>query len=252
MSKRLWIAAGFAAAVTPSFLTFAAQAQGSAVVPSLTVRPADPAEKGDGTLSAAAKAAIKYGPLPFSEATVAAKAAANRARDEVEKAGARRPLNPAERAPAGEAGAGPLAPSSLLNVPGLTDNTGSPPDTTGAIGPTRFVQLVNSRAGSFDRVTGALIGSGTLDELANVSPSVSGFDPQVIWDATTKSFLLHDGFDLLGQRQQAVVRIQPDAGPEQCHHRLVPLHVGLRYTVSRFSEAWRQRFLHHHWGEPLL
>jgi hypothetical protein len=102
MSKRLWIAAGFAAAVTPSLLTFAARAQENPAVLSLTVRPADPAEKGDGTLSAAAKAAIKYGPLPFSAATAAAKAAANRARDEVEKSGSRRPLSPAERAPAGE------------------------------------------------------------------------------------------------------------------------------------------------------
>ncbi len=94
MSKRLWIAAGFAAAVTPSFLTFAAQAQGSAVVPSLTVRPADPAEKGNGTLSAAAKAAIKYGPLTFSDATVAAKAAANRARERGRKIGRSAPFEP--------------------------------------------------------------------------------------------------------------------------------------------------------------
>jgi hypothetical protein len=75
-----------------SVLTFAAQALGqeSGSGPGLILREANPNEHGDGTLGPAAKAAIKHGPLPFSDADVAAKAAANRARDEAEKATAPR------------------------------------------------------------------------------------------------------------------------------------------------------------------
>lgn len=177
------------AAATLSLVTFGARAQESAADQNLTLRPADPTEKADGTLSPAAKAAIEHGPLPASDADVAAKAAANRARDEAEKSSARRPFSQGDLAPAGEA-AGPLAPVVVggFNKPGQTDNTGTPPDTTGAIGPSRFVQLVNSRAGIFNRTTGALIGSGTLDQLANISSTVLSFDPQVIWDPTTNRF----------------------------------------------------------------
>src|SRR5262249_28586474 len=63
-----------------------------------------------------------------------------------------------------------------------------PADTTGAVGPTRFLQLVNCGAGIFDRTTGDLIGSGTLDQLAGISSSVGSFDPQVVWDGTTSRF----------------------------------------------------------------
>jgi hypothetical protein len=168
------------AAAALSFAAFAAQAQ--------ELKAADPTEKGDGTLSPAAAAMKAHGPLPVSGADVAAKAAANRAREEAEKSGAKRPFSAAGLAPSGGARAGPSAPSLLLNVPGLTDNVGAPPDTTGAIGPSRYIQLVNDKAGIFNRTTGALIGSGTLDQLANISPGVFSTDPQVIWDPATNRF----------------------------------------------------------------
>ncbi len=176
------------AAATLSMVAFAAQAQGSAAGSGLTIRPADPTEKGDGTLSPAAAAAIAHGPLPFSNADIAAKAAANRASDKAEKSGARRPFSPAERAPPGAAGPGPLAPSVLFNVPGLQGVNSSPPDTTGAIGPTRFVQLVNTWAGILNRTTGVFSSAGTLNQLAGVAASVNSFDPQIIWDPTTNRF----------------------------------------------------------------
>ncbi|MDQ6867873.1 MAG: hypothetical protein M3178_05555 [Pseudomonadota bacterium] len=170
------------AAAALSFAAFGAQAQ--------EIRPANPAEKGDGTMSPAAAAARRYGPLPFSGADVAAKAAANRARDKAEKSSPRRPFNPAGLGPAGGAAAGPSAPVVVggVNVPGLGPSFSSPPDTTGAIGPTRFVQLVNTTAGIFNRMTGALIGSGTLDQLAGIAASVNSFDVQVIWDPATNRF----------------------------------------------------------------
>jgi hypothetical protein len=77
-----------------------------------------------------------------------------------------------------------------FNKPGLPGLTGdsSPPDTTGAIGPSSFIQLVNSKLGIFDRTTGALVSSGTLNDLANISSSVNSFDPQIIWDPSTNRF----------------------------------------------------------------
>jgi len=184
----------FGAAAAVSFIAFGAQAQENSATPSLTLRPADPTEKGDGTLSPAAKAAIEHGPLPFSDADVAAKEAANRARDEAEKSGAKRPFSPADLSPAGGAGAGPLAPvfagfnkQGLVGIPGER----SPPDTTGAIGPTRYIQLVNTQAGIIDRTKttpGTFIAVGTLNQLAGIAASVNSFDPQVIWDPATNRF----------------------------------------------------------------
>jgi hypothetical protein len=95
-------------AATLWFMT-AARAQESAADPAPAMKAADAAEKADGTLSPAAKAAIEHGPLPFSDATAAAKADANHARDEAEKKGAQRPFSSRDLAPAGQAGAGLLA-----------------------------------------------------------------------------------------------------------------------------------------------
>jgi hypothetical protein len=196
VTTRCLVVSGVAVAL--SFVAFVAQAQENAAVPSLTLRSADPAEKGDGTLSPAAKAAIEHGPLPISDAVAAAKAAANRVRDEAEKSGASRPFSSGELAPAGGAGAGPLVPAIVggINKSGLGPGCCSPPDTTGAIGPSSFVQLVNGsfsgfvnpNAGIFNRTTGTLIASGTLDQLAGISSTIESFDVQVIWDPTTNRF----------------------------------------------------------------
>jgi hypothetical protein len=66
-----------------------------------------------------------------------------------------------------------------------------PPDTTGAIGPTRYIQLVNTQAGIIDRTKttpGTFIAVGTLNQLAGIAASVNSFDPQVIWDPATNRF----------------------------------------------------------------
>ena len=65
-----------------SLLTNIARADVSVAIPPPVIQAANPAEQGDGTLSEAAARAISQGPLPFSQADVAAKAAANRASDE--------------------------------------------------------------------------------------------------------------------------------------------------------------------------
>lgn len=72
------------ATATLSSVTFAARAQESPVLPNLTIKKADPAEKPANPLGPGAKQEI-HRPLPASAADIAAKDAANRARDEAEK-----------------------------------------------------------------------------------------------------------------------------------------------------------------------
>jgi hypothetical protein len=129
--------------------------------------------------------ALKHGPLPESYAEAAA-IAAKRAR----KPAVPRPLSAADHAFPGELEAAPRAPVIVggFNEPGQSGALSTPPDTTGAIGPLSFVQLVNRRAAIFERTNGTRRASGTLNALANAPASVSSFDPQVIWDATTNRF----------------------------------------------------------------
>jgi hypothetical protein len=185
------------AAMVLSLAAFpAARAQESKAFPAPVLKKADPNEKADGTLSPAAKAAIVQGPLPFSDADVAAKAAADRERAEAEKkTGGQRPFSPRRLAPIGE----PVKIAGGFNKPGLPGGlfAPTPPDTTGAIGPTRYIQLVNSvpvlltpttGAGIFNRTNGASISTGALNDLAATPSNVNSFDPQIIWDATTNRF----------------------------------------------------------------
>lgn len=167
-----------------AFTSFAAAAQ------PLTVEETNPNKGGDGTAGAAAQRAQEFGPLPASNADVALKAAADRARAQAEGRAAQSPFGPTDRAAAGEMVAGPAAPVVVggINVPGLGGVNSTPPDTTGAIGPTRFIQLVNRAAGIYNRVTGALITSATLNQLAGQAATVNSFDPQIIWDPTTNRF----------------------------------------------------------------
>ena len=78
-----------------SVLTDIARADVSVAIPPPVIQAANPAEQGDGTLSEAAARAISQGPLPFSEADVAGKAAANRASDEAMRSAKRSHCNTA-------------------------------------------------------------------------------------------------------------------------------------------------------------
>ena len=130
--------------------------------------PADPSEQGDGTMSPAARAALERGPLPASADDVAAKAAANAASGAAEQAGSE-----ADLAPAGGAGQSPSAPVIVEEFAGEFDPNGTPSDSTGAIGTTRYVQLVNTRFAIYDRTSTTPLASDTLNELAGVAPTVS-------------------------------------------------------------------------------
>jgi hypothetical protein len=152
----------------------------------IAVQVADPNEQGDGTMGAAAARAMARGALARSAGETAAKDALSRAARAAADGG---DPTAAQLAPAGAA-RGPLAPviPGGHHFEGQLDTGSSPPDTTGAIGRTRYIQLVNRRFGIYNRTTNALIDSGTLNQLAGLAASVNTFDPQIIWDPQTNRF----------------------------------------------------------------
>jgi hypothetical protein len=90
-------------------------------------------------------------------------------------------------------GGGPVI-TSYANVSpsfGGTYQAGvTPPDTTGAIGPDRYVETVNTQYAIFSRA-GSLLNSGSLSSLTGISGGLFGYslsDPQMMWDAKTQRF----------------------------------------------------------------
>jgi hypothetical protein len=94
----------------------------------------------------------------------------------------------------GGGGGGGTTVSSYANVSpsfnGVYDTGGTPPDTTGSIGPDRYVEAVNTQYAIYSR-SGSLINSGSLSDLTGISTGLFGYalsDPQVMWDAKTQRF----------------------------------------------------------------
>jgi hypothetical protein len=94
------------------------------------------------------------------------------------------------------------APAAALSGPswkGLYDPTAAPSDSTGAVGTTRYVELVNTRYGIYDRA-GVALDRGPLATLVGAGNDAYLTDPQVIWDADTDRFyyltldFLHSNF----------------------------------------------------------
>lgn len=79
------------------------------------------------------------------------------------------------------------APVAFRSWKGVYDTSVSPSDSTGAIGPTRYVELVNDQFAIYDRTNNAALSSGTLAALTG-DASGSLTDPQVVWDQGTSRF----------------------------------------------------------------
>jgi hypothetical protein len=69
---------------------------------------------------------------------------------------------------------------------GVNDANVTPPDTTGAIGPTRYIELVNDKYGIYDR-SGNPVATGGLKAFAGANTNFVT-DPQIIWDPGTNRF----------------------------------------------------------------
>jgi hypothetical protein len=68
---------------------------------------------------------------------------------------------------------------------GISDSAVTPPDGNGAIGPSRFVEVVNDKIAIYNRSAGT-IASGTLASFTGDSGCLS--DPMVLWDPNTQRF----------------------------------------------------------------
>jgi len=58
----------------------------------------------------------------------------------------------------------------------------TPPDSTGAIGPTRYVEMVNQLVGVYDRTNLTLVSSTDLGTFTGTPSSLATSDPQIQWD----------------------------------------------------------------------
>ena len=85
-----------------------------------------------------------------------------------------------------------LAPVIARNWAGLRDTRVAPSDSTGAIGVSRYIELVNSKAAIYTRTSGTPAASGPLLSLTGCATARcatdSVFDVQVIWDPGTRRF----------------------------------------------------------------
>lgn len=124
-----------------------------------------------GPLSAVQKRAIKQGYLvPDQEAYARHKAEAN--------ARTTQASDPSAQAPT----------FSRAGFLGIRDTTSGPSDATSAIGPTRFIELVNTRFAIYNRSSSTPLSQGTLNTLVGEPESNNVFDPQIMWDPTTNRF----------------------------------------------------------------
>jgi hypothetical protein len=120
--------------------------------------------------------------IPLREPNAAVYAAQKAAAD---AAAMRRAGRPSPQTP------GVLAPGIVRNWAGLRDTTAAPSDSTGAIGPTRYIELVNSKAAIYSRTSNTPTASGSLLSLTGCATSLctdNVFDPQVVWDPGTSRF----------------------------------------------------------------
>lgn len=82
------------------------------------------------------------------------------------------------------------AVSGSLNQPGITDaaTTGTPSDSTGAIGPSNYVEFINSEIAVYSN-TDLTTPTDTLGESAFVGSSDFTCDPQIQWDPEGQRWL---------------------------------------------------------------
>jgi hypothetical protein len=92
----------------------------------------------------------------------------------------------ASAAARGKPGGGGGTPTSTMGWNGISDPQVTPPDTTGAIGPNSYIELVNLRYGIYTR-TGTLVSTGPIEGITTGSHTCLS-DPQILWDPDRQQF----------------------------------------------------------------
>ncbi len=130
-----------------------------------------------GELSTAQQRALDRGYLVSDEAGYAkekARANAGRRTADAPRSSSRVPRSPA------------IDGAPLRSWQGVEDATGSPTDSTGAVGTTRYIEVINSKIAIYDRTNDTPLSTAGLDALTGETGHL--FDPQMIWDAGTNRF----------------------------------------------------------------
>lgn len=83
-----------------------------------------------------------------------------------------------------------LVPSFLSGFDALADPASFPSDTTGAIGDSFFVVAVNTQVAVYDRNGAQVVAPIQLDALDPSSVGLLAFDPKVVYDQYTDTFLI--------------------------------------------------------------
>lgn len=82
--------------------------------------------------------------------------------------------------------AGPLTPVASPSFQGQDENDLAPSDSTGAAGPSSFIEMINTRIAIYNR-SGGLMASAPSEALTGTAHGDLS-DPQVMWDPTTNRF----------------------------------------------------------------
>jgi hypothetical protein len=143
--------------------------------------------------------------------------------------------------PASTASATAHTPKVIESFEGPHDTSVAPGNAVGAIGPARFVNLVDERYAIFDRTVSppAMISSGTLLDFAQAT-GVEVFQPNVIWDPGTQRFY-YAMDEVLVAQQPASVRIDwgfsmtatPNTTADWCHYAT---DFGIYGATGRFPD----------------
>ncbi len=163
---------------------------GLKITSAAVTRQAAKRNTGLGTLSIAARRALRHGYLVPHAA---------RYRQQKERLTRQAEARQALAAPS----TGSLAPSIISGKSwrGINDTQAAPPDETSAVGTSRYVELVNSKFAIYGKAGNTPIGTGSLGALSGLPGS--HFDVQVIWDPTTSRFY-YAMDDILGRKDNRV------------------------------------------------
>jgi hypothetical protein len=81
----------------------------------------------------------------------------------------------------------PRIPAASPSFAGIRDPNSGPPDTTGAVGTTRFIETVNTKFAIYSKTSTTPLSTGTLGSLWGTGSAFAS-DPQIIWDPGTGRF----------------------------------------------------------------
>ena len=170
--------AAFGFAVLVVALAGAVSPPSAAAGPALVLLQPDALPATHGAGKAAAHGALRLHAREFAHAKAAANARAGLGAQATRRRG----------------GGGAPTVSSYANVSpsfnGTFQSGATPPDATGAIGPDRYIEAVNTQYAIYTRA-GSLLNSGSLSALTGIPTGLFGYglsDPQVMWDAKTHRF----------------------------------------------------------------